>query len=164
MSSEFDKLQGTEDDIPALEREWAVTRIAIAVSVVLVIGVLAYVTFFMPGVAPPPGETGADQQAATANSADAAAQGHQVCSLALANAQNFGIVPSFTKIGDGQPKHTDVTGRYVCNAATEASHYALAVDLVCSDLTNAKCVNLYSVAQDDGTVLYQRHDPAPDKK
>lgn len=159
MSSDFDKLQGTDADIPALEREWKITRIVIAVCVVLVVGVLGYLTFLMRSTVP-----GADQQAASSAADSAAAQGRQVCALALANAQNFGIVPGFTKIGDGQPKQTDVTGRYVCNAATEASQYVLAVDLVCSDLTNAKCVNLYSVAQDDGAILFQRQDPAPDSK
>jgi hypothetical protein len=32
----------------------------------------------------------------------------------------------------------------------------IAADLVCRDLRDRRCVNLYSVTQDDGTVLYQR--------
>ena len=85
----------------------------------------------------------------------AASTKHALCRMELANAQNFGLIPSFGKLSDPDPKATDVQGRYVCQVATPAAKYTIMADLVCSNLGDRRCVELYSVAQ-GSTVLYQR--------
>ncbi len=79
-----------------------------------------------------------------------------LCSAALNDAKAYGIVPQFGRLASPKLEVTQVRGRYKCLAATEAAKYVIATDLVCRDLRDRRCVVLYSVTQDDGTVLYQR--------
>ncbi len=80
----------------------------------------------------------------------------QICVTGLNTAKNFGIVPQYGRLATTRLARTDVQGRYVCVAATNAAKYILAVDLVCHDLKNPRCISLYNVSQTDGTVLFQR--------
>jgi hypothetical protein len=80
----------------------------------------------------------------------------QVCTSALAAAQNFGIVPSYAKSLSMFPVATQVRGRYACEGATTVAHYIIAVDLLCRQLKDPRCVALYSVSQPGGAVLYRR--------
>ena len=68
----------------------------------------------------------------------------------------FGVVPSYGRLLTLMPRTTDVRGRYVCVAGTDAPKYVLAGDLMCRNLKDSRCVSLFSVSQPDGTVLYQR--------
>jgi hypothetical protein len=54
------------------------------------------------------------------------------------------------------PRATKVRGRYLCVAGTQVTRYVLAGDLMCRNLKDSRCVSLFSVTQDDGTILYQR--------
>jgi type II secretory pathway pseudopilin PulG len=80
----------------------------------------------------------------------------QVCTAALAAAKNFGIVPNYAVLGSMFPTATQVKGRYVCAGRTTVAQYNIAVDLLCRELKNPRCSVLYSVQQQDGTVLYKR--------
>ncbi|HEY6579275.1 MAG TPA: hypothetical protein VIY09_08120 [Rhizomicrobium sp.] len=80
----------------------------------------------------------------------------QVCATALGTAKNFGIVPQYGQLITARLAPTDVPGRYICLAATNAAKYVMAVDLLCHDYRNVRCASLYNVSQSDGTVLYQR--------
>lgn len=80
----------------------------------------------------------------------------QICATGLGTAKNFGIVPQYGQLATTRLARTDVQGRYVCLAATHAAKYILAVDLVCHDLKNPRCVSLYNVSESGGAVLYQR--------
>lgn len=80
----------------------------------------------------------------------------QVCTTALVNAKNFGIVPQYGRLGSAKLAQTNVQGRYACLASTHAAKYVLIVDLLCRNLKDSRCVSLYNVSQTDGTVLYQR--------
>lgn len=86
-----------------------------------------------------------------------AAAGQEFCQATVAVAQSFGIVPNFAK-ATGEPQTTDVRGRYVCTAATDTSKYMVAVDLICRNLQDSRCYNLFNVTQGDGTVIYQRQN------
>jgi len=79
-----------------------------------------------------------------------------LCTAALDTSKAYGIVPQFGKLASAGLQVTNVKGRYKCLASTDAARYVIAADLVCRDLRDRRCVNLYSVTQDDGTVLYQR--------
>lgn len=148
--------------LTALKREWLVARIVLIGGFILAIGFGGYAAYiWRTGVANArqraAAEMSAQQAANDAQTANAQA-GALVCHQALANAQNFGIVPSFTKLTNDQPQRTNVTGRYTCAAATDSSQFVLMAELVCKDLNNPRCVPLYSVTQNGGAVLYQRHD------
>jgi hypothetical protein len=80
----------------------------------------------------------------------------QVCTAALSAAKNFGIVPNYAVLGSMFPTATQVKGRYLCAGRTAVTQYNIAVDLLCRELKNPRCSVLYSVQQQDGTVLYRR--------
>ena len=79
-----------------------------------------------------------------------------MCDMGLTAAKNFGIVPAYGQMATNSVYTTNVRGRYICIAATHAARYLVAVDLLCKDFKNKRCISLYSVTQTDGTVLYQR--------
>lgn len=137
---------------PALAREWLAARI-------IVIGgfAIAFVAAMWFGVIVPqyiaPRELRATltNQIRTLLTAEA-----QICTMALSNARNFGIVPQYGQLASARLAQTNVQGRYACVAATHATKYVLIVDLLCRNLKDPRCTSLYNVRQTDGTVLYQR--------
>lgn len=151
-----------EADLTALKREWLVARVVLIVGFILAIGFGIYAAYLwranvVHARQQAAAEVAAQQGAVNLQEANAQA-GALLCRLMLANAQNFGIVPSYTKLTNNQPQPTGVTGRYTCAAATDSSQFALTADLICKDLKNPRCVPLYSVTQNGGAVLFQRHD------
>jgi len=151
-----------EPDIAALKREWMAARIVLIGGFALALAVGTYAGIVWRGSVLHARERAAaaiaqEQAAVTAEQSNAGA-GAQLCRMALANAQSFGIVPGFARLTQENPAETKKTGRYLCAAATDSSQFALAADLVCRDLKNPQCVSLYSVTQNGGAVLYQRHD------
>lgn len=159
-----------ESDFAALKREWLVARIFVLGGFALAIGIGVYA-----GMVWRSNVLHARQQAAAAIAQQQAAEmaaemaaekaaeantnaGAQLCKAMLASAQSFGIVPSFARLSSPDPEKTQVTGRYLCAAETDSSKFTLAADLVCRDLKNPQCVSLYTVAQNGGAVLYQRHN------
>lgn len=151
-----------EPDIAALKREWMAARIVLIGGFALAIAAGAYAGIAWRGKVLQARQQAAaaiaQEQAATAAQQGNAGAGAQLCHMALANAQGFGIVPGFARLAQADPAETKKTGRYLCAAATDSSQFTLAVDLVCRDLKNSQCVSLYSVTQNGGAVLYQRHD------
>jgi hypothetical protein len=144
-----------QPDVRALKREWTIGLAVIVGGFIIAIAVAAWLTFGQKPAAPTPGETQTEE---TAPASQAAAQPDptQICSTALANAENFGIIPSFGRLTNPNPRQTKQRGRYVCDAATDSAKYAITLELVCKDFADTQCVSLYTIAQDDGTVLYQR--------
>jgi hypothetical protein len=98
---------------------------------------------------------------ATSDTAGAEAQRHAaalaLCTAALTTTQGFGIVPAYTQLASDMVQGGTVRGRYTCFARTDAAKYQITFDLMCKDLGEAKCLNLYSVTQDGTGTLYQRH-------
>ena len=141
-----------------LQFEWYAALITVVVGFVVAISVAGYLTYGTKSAT----QTASAPQALTpaqikqARTAAYVQMASELCQVELANAQNFGIVPSFGKLANPLPRATDVRGRYVCIATTGAAKYVLAGDLLCKDLRDSRCVSLFSVSQDDGTVLYHR--------
>jgi hypothetical protein len=79
----------------------------------------------------------------------------EFCISTLGVAQAFGVVPGFAK-PTSEPERTPTKGRYTCLAQAGQTGYAITIDLMCTDLSDARCFNLYSVKQGDGTTLFQR--------
>jgi hypothetical protein len=132
-----------------LNWEWRAALITIVGGAILALAVTAY--FHFSKTSP--------EQIAAANRAKQAAvlqTAAMVCTQALATAKNFGIVPNYAVIATKFPTATHVQGRYACAAATNVAQYVIAVDLMCRELKNPRCVGLYSVVQPDGTILYRR--------
>lgn len=128
--------------------EWLAARVVFVLGFGIPLAAYLLLTYSRPS-AP------AEEEAAPVAQQDT--QDQQFCAQALASAQSFGIVPGFAK-ATGTPQKTDVTGRYVCTAATDASKYTVAVNFICKNVGDPHCYQLYAVTQDDGTVLYQRQD------
>ena len=136
----------------ALQREWLVTRIVIIGGFAIAIAAGAWFGVIVPDFIKPRQEHAAlVNRVTTLLKAEA-----QICTMALASAKNFGIVPQYGQLASAKLGPTRVQGRYFCIAATSAAKYVLAVDLVCRELKNPRCTSLYNVMQADGTVLYQR--------
>jgi len=150
-----------EQGLRAISREYLAARIVIIGGLILAFGVGGYYAYVLRSeimarrqvVMSEVQHNMAVQSAEEAN----AQAGEQLCTTALTNVKNFGVIPPFGQLASAEPRKTDVTGRYVCIAVTQVSKYTIAADLVCRNLKNAQCVNVFSVTQDDGTVLYQRH-------
>lgn len=150
-----------EQALRAISREYLMARIVIIGGLILALGVGGYYAYIIRA------DVMARRQAvlsqvqqvqAVQNAQEANAQaGEQLCTTALNNVKSFGIIPPFGGLASAVPRKTDVTGRYVCIAVTQVSKYTIAADLVCRNLKNAQCVSIFSVTQDDGAVLFQRH-------
>jgi hypothetical protein len=141
-----------------LNMEWMAALATVAGGFIIAIAVASYLTFGTKSAT----QSSAPQsltpaQIEQARKIEYIKMANQLCLTELASAQSFGIVPSFGKlVNPPLPKASDVRGRYVCEATTGATKYLIAGDLVCKDLRDARCVNLFSITSDDGTVLYHR--------
>jgi len=150
-----------QHDLKAISREWAAARVIFIIGFILALGAGGYYAWqARQSVVSQRQQTLAEVKAVQAqeNQAEEADQaGQQLCRTALASAKNFGIIPPYGQLAAYEPKKSDVTGRYVCAAATGETKYVIAADLVCRDFKNAKCVILFSITDAEGAVLYQRH-------
>src|SRR4051794_10676214 len=135
-----------------LNWEWRAALITIVGGVVIAAAYLGYQTW--QAARAPQVET--PQQAAQARTALIVRAAELVCQQALTASKSFGIVPNYAQLADPLPHATKVTGRYTCTSHTTVATYNVAVDLVCRQLRDPRCVLLYSVSQPDGTMLYQR--------
>ncbi len=150
-----------EKELRAISREWMAARIVVITGFIVALGVGGYFAYAARQIVMANrhrvlASVQAEQAQENAQEASDVA-GEQLCKTALANAKNFGIIPAYGQLIAYTPKKSDVTGRYVCAAATTATKYVIAADLVCRKMDNAQCVDLFRITQDDGTVLYQRH-------
>jgi hypothetical protein len=93
----------------ALSREWLTGLIVIAGGFVIAIAVAAWLTLTHKP-APVAGQVGQPGAAATGQASGT--DPTQVCRTALANAQNFGVLPAYGTLADANPKETSVQGRY----------------------------------------------------
>lgn len=143
---------GTPQPNRALAREWLAIRIIVLGGFLVAIIAAIWFGIIVPNViAPRQLREKLTTQIRTLLSEEA-----QVCTTALGNAKNFGIVPQYGQIASAKLAQTNVQGRYACLAATHATKYVLIVDLLCRNLKDSRCVSLYNISQTDGTVLYQR--------
>ncbi len=132
-----------------LSWEWRAALITVVGGMIVALAVTAYLHFSTPS----PEQIDAARRAKVTAAVQTAAE---VCTQALAAAKNYGIVPNYAIIATPFPTPTRVQGRYACAGATNVARYVIAVDLICRDLKNPRCVALYSVVQPDGTMLYRR--------
>ena len=146
----------SEQDLRSLRVEWITARIVLAVGVIASAAVFVWLGLHggslggLGGVSSTITQGG---ESAREGSSESPAQ--QFCRSAVGVAQSFGIVPNAASPA-GPPQKTDVTGRYVCVAQNGAAHYTISVDLICRALGDQRCFNLFTVTQDDGSILFQR--------
>ncbi|HVP85755.1 MAG TPA: hypothetical protein VMS78_13635 [Rhizomicrobium sp.] len=147
-----------QPDFRALEREWKIGLWVVIGGFVIAIAVAAFLTFGHRQHANVPDQTQVDEASPPENVQDAMNNPSQVCTTALANAKSVGVLPGNGRLTDPDPRQTDQDNRYICDAATSKSKYSIAIDIVCDDVAKASCVSIYNIAQDDGSVLYQRQN------
>lgn len=145
-----------QPDLRALRREWMIGLTVVIGGFALAIAVAAFLTFGQKRAAVIPDQTQIAEQAPPREQYLAFDERTRICRTALANAKTVGVVPANGRLIDPTPRPTDRQGRYVCDASTGKAEYSLAADVVCADVGKAQCISLYSIAQDDGAVLYQR--------
>ncbi len=151
-----------QPNMRALRREWLGARIVAVFGALLVIAVLAVIAAdWMAGNETPvlPSATRVvPTQISPADTAAARrAEDIALCDAALAAVQGLGLVPGFAQRDGDSAAPTQTQGRYVCRAKTDAAKYTIAFDLACTRLGESGCIVPYSIAQDGGGVLYQRH-------
>jgi hypothetical protein len=146
----------SEAELRAMRLEWLAARIVGGIGLC---AIAAAIVLLILGRAPPPQSPApAQSQSAAPAADDVHAQGLTLCNSALASAVNFGVLPTDTKLAGDAPQSTDVRGRYVCQAATDAAKYAVTFDLICENIGDRRCIALFRVAQNGGGTLYQRQD------
>ena len=129
-----------------LRREWLAARIFAAVG-----GLVLVAVFVLLVLSPPITEVSPQDQAIERRQLALA-----LCNAGLASAQGFALVPAYTRLASDVVQMGTVTGRYTCYARTYAAKYQITFDLMCKDLNDPKCVNLFSVTQDGSGAIYQR--------
>jgi hypothetical protein len=158
-----------EPNMPGLRREWLGARVAALFGLIALVAAVALIGLAYwsssPGepvavaapaatVASPPAST---IVVPTTSPADARRQENiALCTAALGAAQQQGIVPAFAILASEETQNTDVQGRYICLAKTDAARYSVDFDLTCINLSAGNCISLYNVSQAGGGVLYQR--------
>ncbi|MGD0191088.1 MAG: hypothetical protein ABSD74_10130 [Rhizomicrobium sp.] len=143
---------GPDKSQAALSTEWLIARIVLIGGSVIAIAAIVWFGWVQPDMQRR--EIIAKVEQARHDYAHAAMQ---LCVAGLSSAKNFGIVPPYGQLYGQNMYPTNVQGRYVCIAATHATRYLIAVDLLCRNLQDSHCTSLFSVVnQHDGTVLYQR--------
>jgi hypothetical protein len=149
-----------EADMTALGREWLAARVVLIVGFAIAIGFGGYKAYAWRNAieqvrAQASGQI-SEEQGASGGVESGADAGALICHQALVVAQNFGVLPQDAKLAGNGFKPTDVTGRYSCEAASQSAKFTIAVDLVCRNLQDQRCVSLYNVTQNGGAVLFQR--------
>jgi hypothetical protein len=139
-------------NVRALWWEWAAARIVVGVGIALPLAAFLWLTIFPPKA---PLWNSSPAAPAASQAEGRARAGEQLCLAATALTQTFGILPGYAKPVGG-PQNSDIRGRYVCTAQTGAAKYTITFDLLCRALNDARCFSLFNVAQDDGSMLYQR--------
>lgn len=134
-----------------MAREWLIAKIVVIGGVVVAITAIVWFGWVQPSMLRQQALTAAQQ--AARQTVEAATQ---MCRSGLSAAQTFGIVPPYGQLSGHTIYRTNVQGRYVCVAATHAARYLVAIDLLCRNVKDRRCVSLYSVTQANGMVLYQR--------
>jgi hypothetical protein len=133
-----------------LRWEWRAALITVIGTFVLIVGTFLYLSYRFAHLRAT--YNAAAQQQTHINAAAEMA----LCTAALNHAKSFGIVPNYGKLSGPGLQLTNVKGRYACTAATSVTQYTVLSDLLCRDLRDQRCTALYSVVQQDGTVLYRR--------
>jgi hypothetical protein len=143
------------EGVRATAREWRIALMVVAGGFAIAIAVAIYFAFAqkpapssVAAVKPP---LTAPQKAAQYNAKAALL----FCAADILEARKMGLVPPYGRYAGG-PNLTKRRGRYVCIAGTGVAKYSIAADLVCANFAAPRCVQLYSVVSDDGTVLYKR--------
>lgn len=130
-----------EKDASGLAHEWLAARILLGLG--LIVGIAGFFVS-LPLRISQPGATSEEPPAA-----------RQFCETAVATATAYGIVPPSTR-PSGAPQKTDMRGRYACEASSGDVTYTVSVELLCTELGDQRCFNLFNVTKSDGSVLYQR--------
>jgi hypothetical protein len=146
-----------DPDMRALRREWSAARIVGTLGLLFIVAVSAAGIYLRAtGVAAPPATAAPPQAAPADDSAARRAESIAICDAAVAEAQHQGLVPGYARRDGDDAANTAVQGRYVCTAKTDAARYRITFDLQCTRLGTPGCINLFTVEQDGGGVLYTR--------
>lgn len=149
-------------DVGATAREWRITMIIVAGGFLIAIAVAIYFALQPAPQTTPTAQAPAPEMTPAQHREMALRIGQVLCDQEIANAKSIGVMPAYAR-SVGLPQKGDQRGRYVCTASTGVAKYAVASDVMCGTLLDPRCVQVYTVTSDDGTVLYRRPVPKPAK-
>lgn len=97
--------------------------------------------------------------------------GKAICTAALDQAKDYGVISPSATLASNSAKSTDVKNRKSCTAQVDSDTFILQADLKteatdkkpCKDMKQPGCVALYSVARSDGVTTYQVRQIPPDE-
>lgn len=91
-----------------------------------------------------------------ATSGGQVAANRSVCQATLARVNDFGIVEAGATLSSDEAATTDTPNRVVCTAKAGATTYTITVDSPCGDMSDARCLQLYTVTDSNGATLFRR--------
>lgn len=81
--------------------------------------------------------------------------GKTICTAALSDARDYGVVPNDSALASNEAKQTKVDGRRICTAQSGSDTYLITADVTCKKIKDGKCLTLYAVERSDGLSTYQ---------
>ncbi len=95
--------------------------------------------------------------------------GRAICTAALSQAKEFGVISPNATLASSSAKSTDVKDRRSCTAQADNDTFTILADIKaetlshqkCKDVSQAGCVMIYSVARSDGMTTYQVREIPP---
>lgn len=88
--------------------------------------------------------------------AEQAAADRGVCEATLDRVRNFGILLPTAKLASDDATKTDTDKRVTCSATSDGTSYTIAVDVLCDNMGDEKCLQLFKVTDSTGKTLFQR--------
>ncbi|MDE3115478.1 MAG: hypothetical protein KGL26_07750 [Pseudomonadota bacterium] len=79
-----------------------------------------------------------------------------LCEATLTRAVDYGVVEGNAKLASTEAAATQTKNRMVCKAKLGSAGYTLTADVACDDVSDEKCLKLYSVTDAAGNSLFQR--------
>lgn len=95
--------------------------------------------------------------------------GRAICTAALGQAKEFGVISPNATLASSSAKSTDVKDRRSCSVQVDSDTFTILADIrtetlshvKCKDVSQAGCVMIYSVARSDGMTTYQVREIPP---
>jgi hypothetical protein len=95
--------------------------------------------------------------------------GRDICTAALTQAKDYGVISPSATLASTSAKSTDVKARRQCTAQADSDTFTILADIKtetadhkkCKDMKTPGCVAIYSVARSDGMTTYQVREIPP---
>ena len=84
-----------------------------------------------------------------------------LCEATLDTARDFGVLTPDATLASSDAQSGDTKDRFICQAKIGAVTVTMAVDQLCTDMGNPKCLAIWNISDSTGQTLYQQRDFLP---